>query len=207
MYTPSAFAVDDRNEIFAALRAVPLASYITAHADGPQCTALPLFLEAEEGETGVLYGHFARANPHWRAEVLGDALVVFQGPDAYVSPGWYATKRETGKVVPTWNYAAVHVHGTPEYFDDPERLRSVVSRLTDRHEAGRPAPWGLGDAPADFVTSHLRGIVGLRLPISRIEGKRKMSQNRSEADRRGVAAGLSASPRETDRIVAGMIPD
>jgi transcriptional regulator len=153
----------------------------------------------------VLYGHLARANPQGREPASGAALAIFSGPDAYVTPSWYATKRETGRVVPTWNYVAVHAYGTAEFFDEADRLLAVVTRLTERHEGARPAPWAVGDAPAEFVAGQLRGIVGLRLPIARLVGKRKMSQNRSAADRAGVAAGLSAGG-PAERRVAGLIP-
>jgi transcriptional regulator len=127
------------------------------------------------------------------------------GPDAYVTPSWYATKRETGKVVPTWNYVTVHAHGPVEFFHDPERLMSIVSRLTNMHEGTRPEPWTVDDAPADYMAAQLRGIVGLRMPITRLEGKTKMSQNRSEADRRGVAEGLAGSDLPSDRAAARLV--
>jgi transcriptional regulator len=132
--------------------------------------------------------------------------VIVMGPDAYVTPSWYATKGETGKVVPTWNYVAVHAHGPVEFFDDAARLLAVVTRLTDRHEGQRAVPWSVGDAPADFIEAQLRGIVGMRMPIRTIEGKRKMSQNRSLPDRRGVAAGLAESGTVSDETVARLIP-
>lgn len=128
------------------------------------------------------------------------------GPDAYVSPSWYASKRKHGKVVPTWNYVAVHAYGTAEFFDDLGRLLEVVTRLTDLHERPRAEPWAVTDAPDAFIRAQLRGIVGLRMPIARIEGKRKMSQNRSAEDRAGVAAGLAASERGSDRAAAPLIP-
>ncbi|TGE00226.1 FMN-binding negative transcriptional regulator [Methylobacterium nonmethylotrophicum] len=205
MYIPPAFRAADEAAMHAVMRDAPLASLVTATAAGLLCTPLPLCLEPGEGERGVLYGHLARANPHWRAPAEGDTLAIFSGPDAYVTPSWYATKRETGKVVPTWNYVAVHAYGPAEFFDDPARLLAVVTRLTARHEGGRPAPWAVADAPADFVAAQLRGIVGLRLPITRLEGKRKMSQNRDAADRAGVAAGLAAGDA-AERRVAGLIP-
>lgn len=154
----------------------------------------------------MLYGHVARANPQWKTPPIGEALVLFAGADAYITPSWYAAKAEHGKVVPTWNYEAVHAYGTAEFFDDPARLRDAVTRLTALYEAPRAAPWAVSDAPEAFVAAQMRGIVGVRLPISRIEGKRKMSQNRSEADRAGVAAGLAESGRASDRQVAAMIP-
>jgi transcriptional regulator len=206
MYTPPAFRDDDRESLHATIRAARLANFITATADGPMATPLPLYLDAGEGEHGVIYGHLARANPQWRALPLGEALAIFMGPDAYVTPAWYAAKAETGKVVPTWNYVAVHAHGRVEFFDDPVRLLDVVRRLTDQHEAGLAAPWAVSDAPPDFIAAQLRGIVGLRMPVTRLAGKRKLSQNRSAADRAGVAAGLAASARASDRDVAALIP-
>ncbi|MGO4717396.1 FMN-binding negative transcriptional regulator [Bradyrhizobium sp. 2TAF24] len=206
MYLPPAFRVDDLPEIHATIRAARLATLVTTTAEGMIGTPLPLFLDPAEGEHGVLYGHVARANPQWKAAPIGEALAIFMGPDAYVTPSWYATKRETGKVVPTWNYAAVHAYGPVEFFDDAERLRAVVTRLTDLHEASRAERWKVSDAPEEFVRAQLRGIVGLRMPISRLEGKRKMSQNRNAEDRAGVIEGLSASERPADREVATLIP-
>ena len=205
MYTPPAFRIDDHARLQAAIRDARLASFVTATPDGPLMTPLPLWLDPGEGENGTFYGHVARANPQWRTPVLGHGLAVFMGPDAYVSPGWYATKPETGKVVPTWNYVAVEAAGPVEFFEDPDRLLAVVSRLTDMHEAGRASPWAVSDAPPDFVRSQLRGIVGLRMPITRLEGKCKMSQNRTAADRTGVAAGLRASSRPSDREAAALV--
>lgn len=207
MYTPPAFREDDPAVLIELIRAAPLASLVTPTAAGLQCTPLPLMFDPREGPYGTFYGHLARANPHWRDAATGESLVIFTGPQAYISPGWYATKQETGKVVPTWNYVAVHAHGPAEFFDDADRLHDVVSRLTDRHEAGRAEPWAVSDAPADFVRSQLRGIVGLRLPITRIEGKRKMSQNRNAEDRAGVARGLAASTVAADREAGRLIPD
>jgi transcriptional regulator len=206
MYVPPAFREEDLPALHATIRAARLANLVTATAEGLFASPLPLFLAAEEGPFGTLYGHLARANPQWRLAPHGEAMALFSGPDAYVTPAWYPGKQEHGKVVPTWNYIAVQAHGPVEFFDDPDRLLSVVARLTDLHEAGRSAPWAVSDAPPDFVRAQLRGIIGLRLPIARLIGKRKMSQNRSAADRAGVAAGLAASDRETDRAVAGLIP-
>ena len=187
------------------MRETGLASFVTATADGMIATPLPLFL-ADEGEHGVLYGHMAKANPQWRSPPIGEALAVFTGPDAYISPAWYASKAEHGKVVPTWNYLAVHVYGAVEFFEDEARLHDVVARLTDLHETGRAEPWAVADAPADYVGNQLRQIVGLRMPITRLEGKRKLSQNRSLADREGVAKGLGESGRQADQSLASLIP-
>lgn len=206
MYLPPAFREDDLAALHAMIRSVRLANLVTATAEGMAATPLPLFLVADEGPHGTLYGHVARANPHWQLRSTGDALALFQGPDAYVTPSWYASKREHGKVVPTWNYLAVHAYGPAEFFDDADRLLAVVTRLTELHEGGRDEPWSVADAPESFIRTQLRAIVGLRLPIARLEGKRKMSQNRSPADRAGVAAGLAASDLASDRAVAALIP-
>jgi transcriptional regulator len=206
MYIPPAFRDDDLASLHDTIRAARLANLVTATADGPIATPLPLMLDAAEGPYGVLHGHVARANPQWRTPRIGEALVIFMGPDAYVSPSWYATKRETHRVVPTWNYIAVHAYGPLEFYEDAGRLHDIVTRLTDRHERARAEPWAVSDAPAPFIQAQLNGIVGLRLPITRLEGKRKMSQNRSAADRAGVAAGLAASDAAEDREVGGLIP-
>jgi len=205
VYTPPAFRDDDRDSIHATIRAARLATLVTATAEGLVATPLPLMIEPAEGEHGTLYGHVARANPQWRLAPIGAAMAVFMGPDAYVTPSWYASKREHGKVVPTWNYVAVHAYGPAEFFEDADRLLDVVTRLTRHHEAQRAEAWAVSDAPAPFIASQLKGIVGVRLPITRLEGKRKLSQNRSEADRAGVAAGLGESDDAMDRVVAGLI--
>ncbi|WP_043840040.1 FMN-binding negative transcriptional regulator [Muricoccus aerilatus] len=206
MYVPPAFRTDDPSALHGVIREARLANLVTATAEGLMATPLPLFLVPDEGPHGTLYGHLARANPQWKQAPVGPAMAIFAGPDAYITPSWYATKREHGKVVPTWNYVAVHAYGAAEFFEDPARLLDAVRRLTELHEGGRPAPWAVSDAPADFIRAQLRGIVGLRLPIERIEGKRKMSQNRSAEDRAGVAAGLAASERPSDRAAAVLIP-
>ncbi|MFN3765420.1 MAG: FMN-binding negative transcriptional regulator [Aliihoeflea sp.] len=204
MYTPPAFREDDPAALAAIMREAGLSTLVTSTEEGLVATPLPLILDENEGEFGTLYGHVAKANRQWQLQPTGEALVIFPGPDAYVTPSWYASKHEHGKVVPTWNYVAVHAHGPVEFFEDAERLRDVVTRLTLRHETARAAPWAVTDAPERFIDAQLRGIVGLRLPIARVYGKRKMSQNRPEADRAGVAAGLGASEREGDRIVAAL---
>lgn len=207
MYRPPAFAVTDRQQMFEMIRACGLATFVTATADGPMVTPVPLFLDETEGELGTLYGHVARANPHWRAPVIGPATALFMGPDAYISPSWYASKAEHGKVVPTWNYQAVEARGPVEFVEEPKGLRRIVERLTDLHEARQPRAWHVDDAPAAFIDMQLRAIVGIRLPIVALEGKSKMSQNRNEADRRGVREGLSSSPDERGRATSTLIPD
>ena len=203
MYLPSAFRQDDLAELHAQIQASPFALLTSAGAAGVQASHLPLLLAPDEGEFGTLYGHFARANPHWRDLQGGaEALAVFSGPDAYISPGWYPAKAEHGKVVPTWNYIAVHARGPVELIEEPERLLQIVSRLSDQHESGRAQPWAVSDAPRDYLDSMLRAIVGFALPIHRLEGKWKLGQNRSAADQAGVRDGLAASTSPGDRELA-----
>ncbi|MER0836459.1 FMN-binding negative transcriptional regulator [Pseudomonas aeruginosa] len=203
MYRPAAFRQDDLPSLHQQIHDSRLASVISQGHDGPQASHLPLLLVENEGERGTLYGHFARANPHWR-ELLErpQVLVIFNGADAYVSPTWYPSKAEHGKAVPTWNYIAVHAHGRAEIFDDAERLRQLVGALSARHEAGRAQPWSIDDAPADYLAAMLRAIVGFALPIERLEGQWKLSQNRSGADRDGVRRSLAESADARDREAA-----
>ena len=206
MYIPPAFREDDPDALRSIIREARLCQLVTATAEGLMSTPLPLFLDPNEGEHGTLYGHLAKANTQWKTSPIGDALAIFMGPDAYITPSWYASKKEHGRVVPTWNYVAVTAYGPVEFFEDSDRLLQVVTRLTDLYEQPRSDPWAVADAPEQFIRAHMKGIVGLRMPISRIEGKRKMSQNRSIEDRRGVAQGLAASDRMTDQAVSGLIP-
>ena len=206
MYCPAAFRQDDLPSLHAQIQASGLAIVTSPGAQGLQASHLPLLLEPGEGEFGTLYGHFARANPHWRDLADGaEALAVFSGPDAYVHPGWYPAKAEHGKVVPTWNYIAVHAWGQAEVFDEPERLLQLVSRLSDRHEQGRAQPWAVEDAPRDYIDIMLRAIVGFALPIRRIEGKWKLSQNRSTLDQAGVRTGLATSNNPRDHELAAQM--
>lgn len=161
-----------------------------------EATHLPLFLDGNR-----LIGHIARANSHWRSAPCA-ALVVFTGPEAYVSPNWYPSKHATGRAVPTWNYEAVHVRGHLTTFEDPARLEAVVERLSDMHESTQPRPWTMGEAPRDYLDALMRGIVGVEIEITHIEGKRKLSQDKSDADHAGVVAGLEASADPRDRAVA-----
>ena len=206
MYTPSNFAINDLNELHQHILGARLGVLVTHGEQGLQASHLPLLLNVDHGPNGTLYGHLARANPQWRELQNGaEALVIFAGADAYVSPGFYPSKAEHGKVVPTWNYVAVHAYGTGEVFTDPDRLRDLVSALTDRHEAGRAQPWKVADAPADYIDGMLKAIVGFALPIQRLEGKRKLSQNRSSADIAGVREGLTASPDVHDQALAHLM--
>jgi transcriptional regulator len=207
MYTPNGFALKDLHELQQQILGTRLALLVTHGEQGLQASHLPLLLNTEQGPNGTLYGHFAKANPQWKELQNGaEALVIFAGADAYVSPGFYPSKAEHGKVVPTWNYVAVHAYGSAEVFTDADRLRTLVSALTDRHEAGRAQPWKVADAPADYIDGMLKAIVGFALPIQRLEGKRKLSQNRSTADIAGVREGLTASPDAHDQALALLMP-
>ncbi|MFO1326385.1 MAG: FMN-binding negative transcriptional regulator [Rubrivivax sp.] len=154
----------------------------------PVVNHVPFRLDPTRGEHGTLVGHVARANPVWQRP--GPSVLVFQGADGYVSPSWYPTKREHGKVVPTWNYAVVHAHGVPRIVDDAPGLLAIVGSLTDTHEAARAAPWKVSDAPDDYVAQMLRAIVGIEIPVQRWVGKFKLSQNHAEPNRTGVLQGL-----------------
>jgi len=191
MYRPPLFTEDRLDRLHAVMSSTGLATLVTLGAEGLEANHLPLVLDPAAGPHGTLYGHVARGNPLWRHG--GDVLALFQGPDAYVSPSWYPSKATTGKAVPTWNYVAVHAHGRLEVIEEPERLKSLLARLTTRHEAARPHPWAITDAPADYLAAQMAGIVGFALPIQRLEGKAKLSQNRTPEDRAGVIAGLRDS--------------
>lgn len=191
MYQPPLFREDRIDVQHDLIRALPLGLLVSAGPGGLLANPLPFFLDASVSERGTLRCHMARANPQWRdLAAVEECLVVFQGPQDYVTPSWYATKQETGKVVPTWNYATVHAWGRPRVTEDVEWLRQNIEELTHAREQGRPAPWKVDEAPADFIAAQLRAIVGIEIPISRMEGKWKVSQNRPEADRYGVITGL-----------------
>jgi transcriptional regulator len=203
MYQPPAFR-EDRPEVqHALIRKHPLGLLITSGPAGLLANLFPFLLDAGGAEKGTLRLHMARANPQWRElEAVEECLVVFQGPQDYVTPSWYATKRETGKVVPTWNYATVHAWGRPRVMNDDAWLRKQIEDLTASREAQRAAPWAVSDAPEDFVAMQMRAIVGIEIPILRIEGKWKMSQNRPAADRAGVIAGFREAG---DEAIADLI--
>lgn len=191
MYTPQHFAV--RPDAVQDLLARPAAAnLVTATAQGILATMLPFVYDPSIGEQGALQGHLARNNPQWSEPVIGESLVIIQGGDAYISPSWYASKAEHGRVVPTWNYSTAHVYGKLAVHDDPDWLGRHVRRLTDLHEAGSEQPWSVDDAPERYISGQLRAIVGVELLITRIEAKKKLSQNRPEADVDGVVAGLAA---------------
>ncbi|WP_426420769.1 FMN-binding negative transcriptional regulator [Bradyrhizobium genosp. A] len=206
MYVPPAFRVEDIAEIHRTMREARSATLITATEEGLIGTLVPMLLDETEGPNGTLYAHVARSNSQWKLQPSCAAMAIFAGPEAYVTPSWYVTKQETHKVVPTWNYVAVHAYGAIEFFDDADRLLDLVRRLTDLHEQSQKDRWAVADAPADFIQAQLKAIVGLRMPITRCDAKRKMNQNRNAADRAGVIDGLSRSDRPEDHIVAALIP-
>ena len=202
MYIPHFNAMDDPDEIRRFVESVGSAEIVTVGADGtPVATLLPV-LWSDDGAT--VMAHLARANPHWRGIADGSpCLAIIAGPQAYISPAWYAAKAEHGRVVPTWNYSAVHLTGTVRVHDDPEWTREAVTTLTDRHEQTRQEPWAVTDAPSTYIDKNLKAIVGLEMTVARVEAKAKLSQNRSAADRAGVVAGLRAeggSPAVADAM-------
>lgn len=199
MYTPPFNRAENQDELRDLVADVGVGWLVTSRAGAaPAASFLPLVWRGNN-----VIAHFAKANPHWR-EIANDtpALLIVTGPDAYISPSWYAAKVEHGKVVPTWNYSAVHLTGTARVHDDPAWLRSAVTELTERHENPREQPWQVSDAPASYIEGQLRGIVGLEFTVVAVEGKAKLSQNRSDADRQGVVEGLRTEGRPDEIEVA-----
>jgi transcriptional regulator len=188
VYLPAHFEETRLDVMHALLRAHPLATWVAQGADGLTVNHIPFLVDPDRGPHGTLVGHVARANPVWQQ--LGASVAVFQGPQAYVSPNWYPSKHAHGKAVPTWNYAVVHAHGTPRAIESRDALLEIVTRLTRAHEAGQAAPWQVSDAPTDYIELLLKAIVGIEIPIERLVGKWKVTQNRPLADRLGTAAGL-----------------
>ena len=207
MYIPAHFAIDD-DAVQQLLARHGAADLITQTADGLVATMLPFVYEPSTGEHGALYGHVARNNDQWRLPAQGESLAILRGPDAYISPSWYASKAEHHRVVPTWNYVTAHVYGRLVVHDDPGWVEDVVRRLTAKHEAarlaspGQPPAWSVDDAPRKFIEGQLRAIVGLELQITRIEAKAKLSQNRPGTDIEGIVAGLAG--RGEDRNAAAV---
>jgi transcriptional regulator len=206
MYQPPHFREDDLAVQHALIRAHPLGLLVTFGSDGLEANPIPFVLEASASSLGTLKAHLSRANPQWRNfDPTQEALVVFQGPETYITPSWYAAKREHGKVVPTWNYAIVQARGRLTIRDDPDWLRQQITAMTEMQEGPRPEPWNVSDAPAPFVAAQLKGIVGIEIEITRIEGKWKVSQNRPEADRLGVSAGLRLSQDDASHQMAELV--
>lgn len=205
MYQPTHFREHRLDVQHGLIRSHPLALLVTAGPGGLMANPIPFVLDPGAGEHGTLRCHLARANPQWREmQAIAECLVVFQGVESYITPSWYATKRESGKVVPTWNYATVHCWGRPAVMDDADWLRRQITALTDQQEARRTEPWRVTDAPEPFLAAQVRGIIGVEIPIARIEGKWKVSQNRVDADRAGVREGLLAEggPAEMAALIA-----
>ena len=207
MYTPAHFKVEDVAEVHGLMRAHPFAILVTQGADGVTATHLPIVLKADQANPlGRIECHVARPNPQWKsfsADV--DALMIFQGPEAYIRPGWYPSKAEHGKAVPTWNYVAVHAYGRLRVMNDKAWLLAHVGELSDQQEAPYEQRWSMSDAPASYLDVMTRGIVGLTLDITRLEGKVKMSQNRDMADRTGVVQGLGERGTGHDAEMAEMV--
>ena len=206
MYVPDHFRETDVGVLHETIRRIKLGTLVTFGSAGLVASHVPMLIQPEPRPFGTLTGHIARANPHWR-EASPDmaALAIFLGPNAYISPAWYATKRKTGKVVPTWNYVAVHAYGPVKFYDDADRLLQLVTRLTDTHEGDRQDRWRVSDAPAEYTLSMLKAIVGFDLPIARLEGKWKMSQNRPMSDRVGVIEGLEREGTPAAAAVADAV--
>ena len=205
MYMPDHFRIEDVPRMQALMRARPFTTLVSSGPGGLFASHLPTVLK-EDGPFGVIECHLARANPHWRELAEGnEALMIFRGPDGYITPNWYVSKAEHGKVVPTWNFVAVHAHGRPEVVDDPDWKQRHVSELTAQHESGAAKPWAVADAPESYIATMLRGIVGFRFAVTRLEGKWKMSQNREARDQAGVVDGLRARGQGEDAEMAGVI--
>ncbi len=205
MYLPAHFSRTDIDAIRSLIREAPLATLVTLSGAAIEADHVPLIAQERDGVL-VLRGHVARANPLWHATDAGsEVLAIFHGPDAYVSPSLYATKAEHGKVVPTWNYAVAHLYGTLQVFDDPAWLHAFLPELTGTHEANRPKPWKVSDAPDDYIDRMVAAIVGIEIRVSRVIGKWKVSQNQPAANRRGVAAGLQGSDRRGAQAMARLV--
>lgn len=205
VYLPTHFEETDRATLQAIVEAAPLGTLITTAADGLTANHIPFVLDPKSGEYGRLLGHVARNNPVWHDhDAQQEALIVFQTVDAYISPNWYASKRETHEVVPTWNYAVVHAYGRLVVHDDAKWVRGQAGMLTKRQEASQPTPWKMADAPAAFTAGQLANIVGIEIPLTRLIGKLKASQNRLPADAAGAIAGLRASG-EADKLAMAAV--
>jgi len=206
MYVRKQHQWADREEVFALIEAHALGAWVCQGQEGLIANHVPFVLDRSRGEHGTLMCHVSRANPVWRALGAGlPSVVVFRGPQAYISPGWYPGKAEHGKVVPTWNYVAVNAHGTARVVDDPAWLLGQLNRLANAHEAGQAQPWRVDDAPADYTERLLRAIVGIEIPIDRLESKLKASQDEALEDRHGTVAGLRSELSDEAVQMAGLV--
>ena len=207
MYTPAAFRLEDLPTLHAQMTQTPLAIVVSHDENGMQASHLPLLVVPGDGPFGTLKGHFAKANPQWKTlQAGGEILVIFPGEQAYISPGYYPSKAEHGKAVPTWNYIAIHAYGQAETFDTPERLRPLLHELTHKHEHRRAQPWTLDEAPPAYIDSMLRAIVGFELRIERLEGKWKLGQNRDKNDYDSVRSNLAGSGLSNEAELAARMP-
>lgn len=206
MYLPRHFEETDVKMLHQLVRAHPFGALVTLAASGLEANHVPFLLQADPPPYGTLHAHIARANPLWHDFARDvQALVIFQGPQTFVSPSWYPSKKETTKVVPTWNYAVVHARGHIRVIEDPAWLRAHVEGLTNRHEAERPAPWKVTDAPVDYIEKMIAAIVGLEIPVSQLVGKWKVSQNRLPRDREGVIEGLKRDGTDAAAAMASLV--
>jgi len=208
MYLPKRFEETRPEVLHRLVRERPFGTLVVMTSDGLSVDHIPFLIGERAGSLGVLTGHVSRANPILRATPAdADAVAIFQGPDHYISPSWYATKQETGKVVPTWNYAVVHAYGRPRFIDDEQWLRGHVDRLTQHHEGARNPAWKVSDAPEDFLAKQIGGIVGVEIPIVRFSGKWKLGQNRQDADRAGMVEGLLRENETSADALAALISE
>jgi transcriptional regulator len=206
MYVPSQFEEKRSEVLHGLMREHPLGTLVTLDASGLNANHIPFEIDAAEGAFGTLRAHVARANPFWKLH-LGDvdALVIFQGAQSYISPSWYPTKQDDGRVVPTYNYMVVHAYGPLKVIDDATWVRAQLERLSERHEAGRPHPWRIDDAPADYIDKLLAAIIGIEIPISRMSGKWKVSQNQPAVNRSGVERGLREQGDDMSLAMADVV--
>lgn len=205
MYIPQQFREERRDVLVAAMRDIQFAAIVTPGPDGLCATHAPVVVR-EEGDRLLLEFHVARGNPHWQL-AGAQSMVIFQGPQAYIHPGWYASKAEHGRVVPTWTYVMVHAHGRLEAIETPAELLAHLVALTDRNEAGRTMPWAVSDAPEKYIDGMTRAIVGLRLTVERLEGSWKLNQHKSDGDRRGVQSGLATETAENSQSISTLMRD
>lgn len=206
MYNPKHFEETRVDVLHRLIREHAFAALVTLGPDGLSANHIPLEIDPEPAPLGTLRGHVARANPIWKEAAAGsEVLVIFQGPSSYITPSWYATKQETGKVVPTWNYAMVHAYGPMRAVEDAAWLHTLLTKLTSHHESRRSEPWKLTDAPPEFIEHQMQAIVGIEIPITRLTGKWKVSQNRPAADREGVIAGLVQHGDATSQAMAELV--
>lgn len=208
MYLPQSFLPPDTHALQQFVHEHPFGALVTMTGRGLDANHIPFLIDAEPTPFGTLRGHVAKANPIWRDyDSKTEALVIFHGPDGFISPSWYPSKRETAAVVPTWNYIVVHAHGQLRTIDDATWLRAHVEALTNRHEQGRETPWAISDAPADYIQKLVGAIVGIEIPIRLLTGKWKLSQNRSERDRAGVVEGLLSEGTDSSKAMAAVVRD